>query len=118
MKFRILALTALIVGAFLALTSQTNWGQRHILSRVPNSSPLWSGPVITHSAGFSSDEQNNIDIYKAAHLATVNITSTVIQRDWFLQPYPTSASGSGFFIDGHVRILTNTPFISHSTPLD
>jgi S1-C subfamily serine protease len=118
MKFRILALTALIVGAFLALTSQTNWGQRHVLSHIPSSAPLWSGPVVTRSAGFSSDEQNNIDIYKTAHLATVNITSTVIQRDWFLQPYPTSASGSGFFIDGDGRILTNNHVIADSTRLD
>ena len=39
----------------------------------------WSGPDSAHTAGLTSDEVNNIDIYKAARLATVNITSTVLR---------------------------------------
>lgn len=118
MKLRILALTALLVGGFLILTSQTHWGQREVLSRIADTGRLWTGPDVTHSAGFTSDEQNNIDIYKTAHLATVNITSTVFQRDWFMQEYPATASGSGFFIDVEGRILTNNHVIADASRLD
>ena len=37
----------------------------------------------------------------------MNVTSTVLRRNWFLEVYPTSESGSGFLIDDQGRILTN-----------
>ncbi len=45
---------------------------------------------------FTSDEQNNIDIYKANRLATVNITSIVYQRDFFFQVFPAEGHRLGF----------------------
>ena len=78
-------ITALLVCTFLLITSKTDWGQRQILNPVSSSAPLWSGPSATHATGLSSDETNNIDIYKSSHLATVNITSTVYRRTIFLK---------------------------------
>jgi len=75
---------------------------------------MWSEPV--SGAGLSNDEVNNIDIYKRAHEATVNITSTVYRRDWFLQVYPSAESGSGFLIDRKGRILTNSHVVSGRAP--
>jgi S1-C subfamily serine protease len=78
---------------------------------------LWSEPPVVRGAGLSSDENNNIEIYKHASEATVNITSTVYRRNWFLEIYPTRESGSGFFIDKAGRILTNNHVISGSAEI-
>ena len=55
------------------------------------------------SAGFSTDEQNNIDIYKSARDATVFITSTVYTRSFF-GVYPEKGTGTGFVISPEGRI--------------
>jgi S1-C subfamily serine protease len=80
------------------------------------SAPLWSGPTTAQGAGLGQDELNNIDIYKRAHEATVNITSTVYRQNWFLEIYPSRESGSGFFIDNQGRILTNNHVVSGRAP--
>ena len=74
MKVRTLLIAALLVGAFVYVTSvrRSPFG----LFR-PESGRIWSGPGVAQSASLSSDEQNNIEIYKSSHTATVNITSTV-----------------------------------------
>src|SRR5579871_2754732 len=77
---RILLITILLVTGFLYLTSRTDWGQRQILRPIAGAGRLWTGPDVARSAGLSTDELNNIDIYKLAHLATVNITSTVYRQ--------------------------------------
>ena len=67
----------------------------------------WSGPDKAQTAGLSSDELNNIDIYKKARLATVHITSTVYRRGWFMEVIPSRDIGSGFVLDDLGHILTN-----------
>ena len=49
-------------------------------------------------AAASGDEQNNIEVYKAASSTVVNITSTTIQYDFFFNVLPVQGSGSGFQI--------------------
>lgn len=66
-------------------------------------------------AALTPDEQNNIDIYKVAKLATVYITSTTVRRDFFYQPVATQSLGSGFLIDDNGFILTNFHVISGSS---
>ncbi len=78
----------------------------------------WSDPASSHAAALSPDEQNNIDIYKTAHLATVNITSTVYQRSFFFDVYPSKDTGSGFFIDSGGRILTNNHVIADASRIE
>jgi S1-C subfamily serine protease len=72
----------------------------------------WSEPQGVKGAGLSPDEQNNIDIYKKARLATVYITSTTVQRDFFLEPYTSQNLGSGFVINAEGFIVTNYHVIS------
>jgi S1-C subfamily serine protease len=100
-------MTLLLVGGFWYVTSHGNWSVERILRPISTSGKLWSDPVTAHGAGFGADEQNNIDIYKTAHLATVNITSVVIQRDIFRGVYPSTGVGSGFIINENGEIVTN-----------
>ncbi|MBI3934335.1 MAG: trypsin-like peptidase domain-containing protein [Acidobacteria bacterium] len=60
----------------------------------------------------SSDEQNNINVYKSISPAVVNITSTTIQYDFFFNVFPSQGSGSGFLIDDQGNIITNYHVIS------
>ncbi|GIU80707.1 MAG: serine protease [Bryobacteraceae bacterium] len=116
MKPRILLLAALFLGGFflgMAVLKRGGAPARFISNA---SAPLWSGPSVAQGAGLGQDELNNIDIYKRAHEATVNITSTVYRQNWFLEIYPSRESGSGFFIDNQGRILTNNHVVSGRAP--
>lgn len=124
MKFsRILILAAALAAGFFVLTSRPDlvperW--RRPLARTVSTgpdSPLWSGPEVSRAAGLSSDELNNIDVYKSAHTATVNITSTVYRRDFFWNVYPAKESGSGFLVNEEGLIITNNHVISGSAKL-
>ncbi|MBS1876689.1 MAG: trypsin-like peptidase domain-containing protein [Acidobacteria bacterium] len=78
---------------------------------------LWSGPTSVQGAGLTSDEVNNIDIYRSSRDATVYITSTVYRRS-FWDVYPVKDLGSGFILDESGRILTNHHVISGSNQVE
>jgi putative serine protease PepD len=122
MKLRTLFLATLMVAAFIAVTSVTRWGTLKVL-RARNSSNgsaarMWSGPDTAQSASLSSDETNNIEIYRSSHTAVVNITSTVYRQNWFFEIIPQQGTGSGFLVDDTGRILTNNHVISGARELE
>ncbi len=115
MRGRTVLLALLFTFAFVWLTSRASWSVRQLSAPFFRSGLKWSEPVSVHGAGISPDEQNNIEIYKAARLATVYITSTTVRRDFFYGPVASESLGSGFLIDESGFILTNFHVISGSS---
>jgi S1-C subfamily serine protease len=119
MKLRTLFMATMLVAAFVLVTSVTRWGALKVLRSGDSSiGQVWSGPDVAHSASLSSDETNNIDIYKSSHTAVVNITSTVYRQNWFFEIVPQQGTGSGFLLDDTGRILTNNHVISGARELE
>jgi S1-C subfamily serine protease len=115
MRSRTLLLGLLIAIAFVWLTSRASWSLRNFTAPVFRAALKWSEPNAVRGAGLTPDEQNNIDIYEAARLATVYITSTAVRRDFFFQPVASQSLGSGFLIDENGFILTNYHVVSGSS---
>jgi S1-C subfamily serine protease len=109
---------AVLAGAFLYVTSVANWDIGRVLQPVRNLTHSWSEPAAAATAtGYSSDEQNNIDVYKASREATVYITSTVYREDFFFRVYPAEGTGSGFIINPEGEILTNNHVVTGTAQL-
>ena len=116
MKARLLLLSLLLVSFFI-LATHAHWSLHGISSPFLRHALQWSEPTEVHGAGLLPDEQNNIDIYRAAQPATVYITSTTVRRDFFYQPVASQSLGSGFLINDEGFILTNFHVISGSSKI-
>ncbi len=66
----------------------------------------------------TEDEKNNVVIYQKISPSVVNIISTVLTRDFFLNPVPREGSGSGSIIDTRGHILTNNHVIRDAQKLE
>jgi len=66
----------------------------------------------------TEDEINNISIYSRVGPGVVNITSVVVERDFFSRPVPKEGAGSGAIIDTKGHILTNHHVIRNSNKLE
>ena len=87
-----------LAAAFVYVTSTGHWSAARLLGPFRPAAGSWSEPAAAAPA-YTTDEQNNIDIYKTAREATVNITSRVYRQDWFFQLYPEEGTGSGFIVN-------------------
>jgi S1-C subfamily serine protease len=107
---------AILVGAFLYITNVGHWNVSRFLPAPAANGTYWDSPA-SAASGFSSDEQNNIDVYKAAREATVNITSVVYHENFFMQVYPSEGTGSGFILNSDGEILTNHHVVKGTSQL-
>ena len=65
----------------------------------------------------ATDEQNNIEIYRAVSPGVVNITNRGYQES-FWGPLPSEGTGSGSIVDERGYILTNYHVIQGATQLE
>jgi S1-C subfamily serine protease len=86
---------------------------------------LWmEGETFDHAAdiqaavAFTPDEEINIRVYRATSPAVVNITTTAVAYDFFLNPIPKEGTGSGAIIDRSGHILTNFHVIDGARRLE
>src|ERR1035438_3660451 len=117
MRMRPFIWAAALVGGFWYATSVANWNPGRLWQPIRQAERLWMAPNAAHSAGFSADENNNIEIYKLARPATANITSIVYREDFFFQVYPQEGTGSGFVVKPDGLILTNNHVVSGTQQL-
>jgi S1-C subfamily serine protease len=115
MRSRTILLAFLITFGLVWLTSRANWSVRELSAPLLRGASKWSSAETVHGSGLTPEEQNNIDVYKSARLATVYITSTAVRRDFFFQPFAQQSLGSGFLINDDGFILTNYHVISGSS---
>ena len=89
--------------------------------------PLWSMILLltifvlgsTQTAlALTEDERNNIELYQRLAPGVVNITSTVLEQDFFFNVIPRQGAGSGSIIDPRGYILTNHHVIEDARKLE
>ncbi len=117
MRMRPFVWAAAMVGGFWYLTSAAHWNPGRVFQPLRQTGRLWTAPGAALSAGFTTDENNSIEIYKLARPATANITSIVYREDFFFQVYPQEGTGSGFIVRPDGLILTNNHVVSGSQQL-
>ena len=82
-----------------------------------NTSEVSLEPTVIADPSVVTDEQNNIDVYRAVSPGVVFITSTQYVETWY-GVYPQEGSGSGSIIDDQGHILTNYHVVQGSSQLE
>jgi len=62
----------------------------------------------------SSDEKINIDVFEKVHAAVVNIATTTLSVNFWMQVIPSQGQGTGFIIDKRGYILTNNHVVENA----
>ena len=109
----VIALGSALFAAISVAGFQQLWGHFQ-----PFGSASISTPGNITDPSLASDEQNNIEIYKATSPGVVYIQSTAIVRDFYgLFSRPVEGAGSGSIIDEQGDILTNFHVIADAEKL-
>ena len=62
----------------------------------------------------STDEKINVDVFDRVHPAVVNITTTTLSMNFWMEIIPNEGQGSGFIIDSMGYILTNNHVVANA----
>jgi S1-C subfamily serine protease len=109
----VIALGSALFAAIAVAGVQQLWGHLQ-----PFGSASISTPSNITEPSLATDEQNNIEVYKAASPGVVYIQSTAIVRDFYgLFSRPVEGAGSGSIIDDQGDILTSYHVIADAEKL-
>lgn len=115
--FRTIVITALLTSA--ATVVLLRWG---LLSEYAEPDPAARLESVkaadVKQPPLSTDEQVNVDVYNKVSTGVVNITSTVVEYDFWLMPYANEATGSGVVLDLDGHVLTNNHVIESARSLE
>ncbi len=120
MRARRIILVALLVGAFVYLTSQKSFLGRDrtlLLNEVEHVAPFALTEADAQPA-FTPQEQNNIAVYKRVLPSVVNVTSSALAFDFFYGVVPQQGQGSGFILSKDGQILTNYHVIEDAQKIE
>jgi S1-C subfamily serine protease len=119
MKIRPIILIVLLVGAFVYLTSYSNFrgAPGTPLAKLWHQSPMRLTEADAQPA-YTSEELTNIGVYKRALPSVVNVTSSALAFDFFYGVVPQQSQGSGFILTKDGRILTNYHVIENPQKLE
>ena len=73
--------------------------------------------VPAQKAVYSSDEEINVAVFEKVHPAVVNIASTTLGMNFWMEVIPRQGQGSGFIIDRRGYILTNNHVVAKAQKL-
>jgi S1-C subfamily serine protease len=119
MKIRSVILIVLLVGAFVYLTSYSNFrGANNLpMAKLWRDSPLRL-TVADAQPAYTAEESNRIAVYKRTLPSVVNVTSSALAFDFFYGVVPQSGQGSGFILSKDGRILTNYHVIENAQKVE
>src|SRR5271156_5124975 len=119
MKTRSAILIVLLVGAFVYLTSYSNFrGTKNLpLAKLWRQSPLRL-TIADAQPAYTSEETNRIAVYKRVLPSVVNVTSSQLSFDFFYGVVPHSGQGSGFILSKDGLILTNYHVIEETQQVE
>jgi S1-C subfamily serine protease len=112
MKIRPLILVVLFVGAFVYVTSFSNF-RGAPLESLWQRSPMHLTEADAQPA-YTPEESNRIAVYKRALPSVVNVTSSALSFDFFYGVVPQKGQGSGFVLTKDGRIITNYHVIQNA----
>jgi serine protease Do len=73
--------------------------------------------MVAQPAVYSSDEKINVEVFEKVHPAVVNIASTTLSMNFWMEVIPRSGQGSGFVIDRRGYVLTNNHVVAKAQKL-
>ena len=79
---------------------------------------LGCGLGVRRAKAITEDERNNIELYERLSPGVVNITSTILEHDFFFNIIPKQGTGSGSIINEDGYILTNNHVIEDARKLE
>src|SRR2546423_815456 len=94
-----------------------NFGRLWVSNTPDNTTFAEDGPRNISDPSAVTDEQNNIEVYKAISPGVAFINTTSISQDWFGNEQEGKGNGSGSVIDANGNILTNYHVIEGSPKL-
>ena len=73
--------------------------------------------MVAQPAVYSSDEKINVDVFEKVHPAVVNIASTILGMNFWMEVIPRQGQGTGFIIDRRGYVLTNNHVVAKAQKL-